>query len=219
MSANDRKERERRQREKEIIDAAEELFIQKGYSQMTMDEVAKRAEFTKRTVYAYFAGKEDLACAIVTRAISHLNDLFEEAVLEPETGFEKIEATGYAFIRFAQSESRKFDVLCRNEAALGEIGDTPRLAHMGREMKRQLEIMSGAIALGVRDGSIKPGLDPTLTAIYLATFSTSMMSAVKHRDKGFLPQFGITSEEYISRGMEFFTLALRNVLNSPDGRA
>jgi AcrR family transcriptional regulator len=210
MGVAERKERERQRREKEIMDAAEEVFIEKGFDAMTMDEVAKRADFTKRTVYAYFPGKEDLACAIVTRAVSHLNDIFERAVSEPGTGFGKIEATGFAFIQFAQSESKDFAVLCRNENGLCGYGRSPGFERLGREMQRQLEIMAGAIAMGIQDGSIKPDLDPEITAIHLATFSMAMMSAVRDREKDFLPRFGITTERYISQGMEFFSHALRS---------
>ncbi len=210
MGVTERKERERLCREKEIIDAAEIVFIEKGFDAMTMDDVARRAEYTKRTIYSYFPGKEDLACAILTRAITRLNDLFEAAVKEPRTGFEKIEATGFAYIQFAQSESREFAVLCRNENGLCGKGDTSGNRTMSREMQRQLEILAGAVALGVKDGSIKPELDPTMTAIYLATFSMAMMSAVRDIDAGFLPHYGISAERYISRGMEFFSHAIRN---------
>jgi AcrR family transcriptional regulator len=90
-----RKERDRLQREKEILDAAESLLIEKGYDAMTMDEVAKRADFTKRTIYAYFTGKKDLYAAIVARALSHLNGLFEKAVELPGTELDKIASTGF----------------------------------------------------------------------------------------------------------------------------
>jgi len=218
MGGNERKERERQQREREILDAAEGVFIEKGFDAMTMEEVAKRAEFTKRTVYAYFGGKEDLACAIVTRAVALLNDLFEKAVIAPKTGFDKIKATGYAFIAFAQSESKAFAVLCRNEGGLEGSADSTHRERMGREMRRQLEIMAGAITIGIKDGSIKPALDPTLTAIYLATFSMAMMSSVKDSNQGFLSRFGITTERYIEQGMEFFSLALRNGDTEPESR-
>jgi AcrR family transcriptional regulator len=214
MSGKERKERERQQREKEILDAAESLFIEKGYESMTMDEVAKRADFTKRTVYAYFTGKEDLHAAIVARSLKHLNDLFEKAVKAPENGLEKIKATGLAFIRFAQSESKEFAVLCRNEGGYGNADGIPHLLDLGRESQRQMQIMGGAIAQGIADGSIRPGLDPTLTAIYLSSFSTAMMSAVRDPGNGFLSPFGITPDRFITEGMAFFESALRNTTNT-----
>ncbi len=43
-----------------IVDAAQKIFIQKGYEESSMDEIAKEAQCTKRTVYQYFSSKGDL---------------------------------------------------------------------------------------------------------------------------------------------------------------
>ncbi len=43
-----------------ILDAAAELFLSQGYSATSMDQVAERANVSKQTVYAQFAGKEAL---------------------------------------------------------------------------------------------------------------------------------------------------------------
>ena len=54
MGINERKEKEREIRRKDIIEAAERLFFTKGYNNTTMDDVAKEAEFSKRTVLCLF---------------------------------------------------------------------------------------------------------------------------------------------------------------------
>ncbi len=60
MSKNSRKERERENRRMEIVEAAERLFFANGFEGTTMDEIAKQAEFSKMTLYAYFKSKEEL---------------------------------------------------------------------------------------------------------------------------------------------------------------
>jgi AcrR family transcriptional regulator len=60
MEVLSRKERERKVRENEIIQAAEKILKTKGYNDTSMDEIAKEAQFTKRTLYQYFQNKEDL---------------------------------------------------------------------------------------------------------------------------------------------------------------
>jgi AcrR family transcriptional regulator len=210
MSGEERKERERLQREREILDAAQSLFTEKGFDAMTMDEVAKRADFTKRTVYSYFAGKEDLAAAVVARSLARLNDLFAEAVKNGTTGLECIHAIGMEFIRFAENAPADFGVLARSEGNFGDPATAPHLESVIREVQRELEIMGGAIAEGIADGTIRKDLDPTLTSIYLANFSTSMMSAVRGPGSAMLAQFGIPAERFIEKGMEFFLFALRN---------
>lgn len=48
-----------------IVAAAADLFLQRGYSGTSMDEVAARASVSKQTVYAQFGDKEALFVAIV----------------------------------------------------------------------------------------------------------------------------------------------------------
>jgi AcrR family transcriptional regulator len=48
-----------------ILEAASDLFLRNGYLGTSMDEVAKRADVSKQTVYAQFASKEALFVAMV----------------------------------------------------------------------------------------------------------------------------------------------------------
>ena len=67
MGINERKDKEKQIRSNDIIDAAERVFFLKGYDLATMDDVAKEAEFSKRTVYVYFNSKEQIYFEIMVR--------------------------------------------------------------------------------------------------------------------------------------------------------
>ena len=60
MGIAERKEREKEQRRKAILDAAEKVFFEKGLKYSTMDDVAEEAELSKGTLYLYFKNKEEL---------------------------------------------------------------------------------------------------------------------------------------------------------------
>ena len=53
MGTLERKEREKLARKIEIVNAAERVFFEKGFENSTMDDIAKEAEFTKKTLYSY----------------------------------------------------------------------------------------------------------------------------------------------------------------------
>ncbi len=67
MDQLSRREREKQQRESEIVSAAERVFYLKGYNDASMDEIAREAEFAKGTIYQYFTGKEDLYFAVTLK--------------------------------------------------------------------------------------------------------------------------------------------------------
>jgi AcrR family transcriptional regulator len=69
------RERWRRQEYRQaILKAAEKVVAQKGYSAMTMDDVAREAEFSKATLYHYFKGKGELILQIIESFFDEVKD-------------------------------------------------------------------------------------------------------------------------------------------------
>jgi AcrR family transcriptional regulator len=60
-----------------ILQAAKELFVEKRYSTITMDEIAAHAKTTKRTVYVYFPSKLALYIHVFDE---YLQSLYQELV-------------------------------------------------------------------------------------------------------------------------------------------
>ena len=74
-----RKQREIRQREQLILDAAQDMLHEHGYKYLTMDRIAEKVEYSKGTIYNHFASKEDLVCSLSCRCLTNLIDLFQQA--------------------------------------------------------------------------------------------------------------------------------------------
>lgn len=70
------KEHLRDARARYILDAAQELLIEKGYRDASMDEIAARAGIAKGTLYQHFPRKEDLVLALFEQHLAG----FEETV-------------------------------------------------------------------------------------------------------------------------------------------
>src|SRR5256885_3484936 len=74
VARRSRKARPRWQRRKaarptEIVAAALEVFVERGFAATRLEEVARRAGVTKGTVYLYFTSKEALFKAVVRQTI------------------------------------------------------------------------------------------------------------------------------------------------------
>ena len=72
LASNARAKRERRKdaRPGELLAAALELFVEKGFAATRAEEVAKRAGVSKGTLFLYFSSKEELFKAVVRENIS-----------------------------------------------------------------------------------------------------------------------------------------------------
>lgn len=77
-----RRGRRKEARPGELLDAALDLFVEKGFAATRVDEVAARAGVSKGTLFLYFPSKEDLFKAVVRKNIA---GRFPEWDLEMET--------------------------------------------------------------------------------------------------------------------------------------
>jgi AcrR family transcriptional regulator len=61
--------KEPEERKKEILDAAEKLFAEKGYGAATVNDILDAVKIAKGTFYYYFKSKEDVLDALIDRRI------------------------------------------------------------------------------------------------------------------------------------------------------
>ena len=66
------RQRRKETRPQELLDAALELFVEKGFAATRAEEVAHRAGVSKGTLYLYYPSKEELFKAVVRQKLSQL---------------------------------------------------------------------------------------------------------------------------------------------------
>ena len=72
MGIKERREREKEERRRSILDCARSLFFEHGYENVTISQIATAAELGKGTVYSYFDSKESIYIAILREGIGIL---------------------------------------------------------------------------------------------------------------------------------------------------
>jgi AcrR family transcriptional regulator len=77
-AAPGRLERRRGRRMQEILTAAAELFGERGYEAVSLEDVADRLDVTKGSLYYYFASKEELVTAAIEKVGNDWTDRLEE---------------------------------------------------------------------------------------------------------------------------------------------
>lgn len=63
-----------------LLDAAEDVFAEKGFTSATLDDIAYAAGYTKGAIYKHFATKEDLFLAVSDRYWRRYFDNFAEVM-------------------------------------------------------------------------------------------------------------------------------------------
>ncbi|MFH0844357.1 MAG: TetR/AcrR family transcriptional regulator, partial [Pseudomonadota bacterium] len=118
-----RREREKLRQRKEMLLAALGLFSEKGYHNVSMQEIAEKAEFAIGTLYKFFKNKEDLYKALMVEQADRFHDALTKAIKEPDDEIEKlrnyVRAKGEVFranvsmirLYFAETRGASFNVM------------------------------------------------------------------------------------------------------------
>lgn len=100
MGVAERKERHKEDLKKEILDAAKELFTQKGFEATSIRNIAERIEYSPATIYLYYKDKNEIVHSLHREGFKMLVSHFE--VLGHITNpFERLKGMGRAYIQFA----------------------------------------------------------------------------------------------------------------------
>jgi len=186
-----RREKERLTRRAEILEAAERVFRRKGFSRASMDEVAAEAQFTKRTVYMYFADKEDLLFAVALEGSRRLFARQRTLLAAEDIGLARVKRAALAYYEF----SRDFPDLFRL------IEDARHLKPKRKDGQSRKEFIDFRAAMfeaygktfreGLADGSIRSDIDPELmvyaVVLLLSGFIQSLSEATQSGTFGLGP--------------------------------
>ena len=207
----ERRLEEKEARRKQIVDAAEEVYADKGWDELTIDMVARRARLSRALVYVYFKDKFDLHCAICERSLLLLGDRFEQAALRHSRGRDQVEALGRSYVAFSQEVPHYFQALARFEAHspthVEGDGESNEAACMVAG-DRVHAVMVASITLGMKDGSIRADLgNPYLTAVTLWGFMHGIIQIAATK-ANMLAADGISTQQLIDHALRMSSLGM-----------
>lgn len=199
MGAEERKQQEKEIKRKDIIDAAEKVFFANGYENSSMDAVAKKAEFSKRTVYVYFNSKEQIYFEIMIRGYRQLLRMMEEGFgnEKPASALDELHCIFYTLFSFRQKHADYFKAIMEYETKddgyqCGVTDDSKEECYrLGEEV---LSFLIEALKKGKNDGSFKRDMNCEKTALILWAFTIGIFNACG-RKKEYLENYHHTSVE------------------------
>ena len=168
MSLQARREREKKERQESILDAAESMFFERGYERTSMEDIARTAQLSRALLYVYFKDKSAILRGITLRAGEELQHRCASAAATETTGLAKIAAIGTAYYRFSKEKPNYFDVLTHAASLNLEEADTQSDALVECDAET-MKIMISALRAGGEDRSLCKARikDPLETALYL----------------------------------------------------
>lgn len=148
MTTAKRKRMPRAERERQMIEIAEQVFSARGYAAASMDEIAELVGVSKPMLYEYFNSKEGLLLACIRESRAILREVTEQATVGATTAEDALRRGLLAFFVFIRERRQAWSLL-RHEMAL--IG-TPAADEVEETRRQQTDLiaalMSGYFASG-----------------------------------------------------------------------
>jgi AcrR family transcriptional regulator len=194
------------ERPHQIIDAAIEVFGERGLSGARLEDIAKRAGVSKGTIYLYFPNKEALFKEMVRLTIIARLER-EERRLEQHPGPATEVLTSYMNEQWEFINQPEVRILSR--LIISELHRFPELVqfYMDEVVRRKYDLVTRLIQRGVDAGEFRP-IDPVVAARLLSAMFYAHGVWCGMRDAR--PEIARYSDEQVPSDIrDFFFHALR----------
>lgn len=192
-----------------ITETAGKLFIEKGTTAVTYEDIAKAAGCSRTTVYSYFAAKEDIINYIVLSAFSHIRMIMQKISKQPLRADEQLRLLSYELISFCEEKPFYYKCMLENIDASPEGRKKNPLLEDIYNLGEQLnEYFTGIITLGISQGIFREDLKSRPAGLILWSFLTSLVGLMRNK-KDYIESDILPMQDFLEYG---FRMLLRIVM-------
>src|SRR6195256_5054785 len=102
-------------RRKQLLEAAQEVFVAQGYHAAAMDDIAERAGVSKPVLYQHFPGKLDLYLALLDQHCEALLQAVRTALASTSDNKQRVAATMDAYFAYVEDEGGAFRLVFESD--------------------------------------------------------------------------------------------------------
>ncbi len=128
-------------RRRQLLSAAQEVFVENGYHAAAMDEIADRAGVSKPVLYQHFPGKLELYLALLDLHVDDMVNRCREALASTNENKLRVQATFSAFFDFVSTQGEAFRLVF--ETDLRNVA--PVRQRVERSLRECAEMVSAVI--------------------------------------------------------------------------
>lgn len=202
------RERLNRVRQDAILQAAEQLFRERGYRQTSIRDLSDASGYSRREIYGLFADKEDILYKTTIRGLRNLTDEIERDLAIP-VGFLEVYDEVCVDIRDYQKDypytSELLGSLTTDDYETFETSESK--IEIYRLGARFHDLMAQMLLKGQEEGCVRLDIDIVPSVYVLTSSLASFFSVMDYRGKYLSRSFHMSREEW-------FTYATRQIIQS-----
>ncbi|MFC4908695.1 TetR/AcrR family transcriptional regulator [Actinomadura gamaensis] len=141
------------ERRADLLDAALEVFAERGVTDATVNDITSRAQVAKGTFYLYFSAKEQVVAALWERYVLGYLDLAEGVLNDRRPGRDWVNVLGELLRRLIDHAMEHVDL---HRTVYGSA-DAKALALCAETNQRVIDLLAEAIGRGMDAGVLRRG--------------------------------------------------------------
>ena len=198
----------RKSRKDEIIKAASNLFSQKSYHDVTMDQIAAEVGVAKGTIYLYFTSKENLYLGILEHTFETIESILEKEIAKEDPAPQKLKKIRRLIFQFYFQNMDVLRILTRDETRL--IREHFEFTEHWRH--RRIKLYRKVLEKGIKEGSFRSANTELMALIIFGLVGSVMFFYPTDKTAGEIAEevFSMISEGIMTTQNES-TLAVRGL--------
>ena len=122
MGITERKEKQKLELRKQILDASMKLFIEEGFDKVSIRRIADLIEYSPTTIYLYFKDKNEILFALHEMGFQNLNQ-YNQNLLNIANPLIRLHKMGENYLNFAIENPEYYDLMFIQNAPMEAICD------------------------------------------------------------------------------------------------
>ena len=184
-----------------IIKAAERLFLEKGVSATTIDDISKMSEYSRRTIYTYFESKEGILCHIVVKGLTELKENLSQAIANNSLFLDRYFAICNAMKDYCVKNPQSFASVNQTNIENIDFNSVPPAVTRIFTLGAEINVMIGNfIENGKQTGDVKASIQTMKTAYILWSSISSLLSLVQSKGIFLEKEFNTTETDFLNYG-------------------
>jgi len=110
MGIKDRKERQKQEIKRLILDTARKLFLEEGFEKVTIRHIAERIEYSPATIYLHFKDKDEILFELHTEGFNKLYQR-QQQVMKIKDPLKRLQKHAEAYLQFAMENKEYYDLM------------------------------------------------------------------------------------------------------------
>jgi AcrR family transcriptional regulator len=170
MGLKERKTRDKAEMKERILESAHKLFIDRGFEEVSIRNIAEAIEYSPATIYLYFKDKNDIFFALHTEAFKKFNAYMADLanIADP---FDRLIAMGEKYIQFTNENPQYYEIMFIMDNPM----DCEENEEKWEEGKKALGAVEGLVAWCQQVGRFQ-GLEPKVMAFSIWSYMHGMCS-------------------------------------------